>query len=91
MLKTFSAVFIIILVNYQAQGNTKWNNEQSCGLRDRFESLIVGGNKYSRGSWPFLVAIFHTKDGTSFQFICGSTLISMKSVVTGKRMKPRCV
>ncbi|XP_060806597.1 CLIP domain-containing serine protease B9 isoform X4 [Amyelois transitella] len=43
--------------------------------------LIYNGQSYSRGDWPWLVALYKRKDG-SLTFICSGTLISDRHVVS---------
>lgn len=43
--------------------------------------LIVGGNQVSRGSWPWLVAVYLNM-ATSLTYQCGATLVSSRHVVT---------
>lgn len=45
--------------------------------------LIFNGNSYTRGEWPWLVAIYKRQEG-SLTFICGGTLVSDRHIVTGK-------
>lgn len=41
---------------------------------------IFRGTGIVRGQWPFLVALFHTKDNG---FFCGGTIITTKHILTG--------
>ncbi|XP_052751870.1 serine protease gd-like [Galleria mellonella] len=43
--------------------------------------LIYNGQSYSRGDWPWLVAIYRRKDG-SLTFICSGTLVSDRHVIS---------
>lgn len=43
--------------------------------------MVVGGNDISRGSWPWLVAIYISK-ASGLSFNCGGSLVSKKVVVT---------
>ncbi|KAG6449751.1 hypothetical protein O3G_MSEX006202 [Manduca sexta] len=43
--------------------------------------LIFNGQSYSRGDWPWLVALYRRKEG-SLTFICSGTLVSDRHVVT---------
>lgn len=51
-----------------------------CGQRRRFSGLIFGGEKMSRGEFPWMVAFHHIEFD---QFFCAGTLISKKHVLTG--------
>lgn len=59
---------------------------QGCGKYDekfQYKQLISGGEKISRGTWPWLVAIFHKdKQTNDLVFQCTGNLISNKAVVT---------
>jgi secreted trypsin-like serine protease len=43
--------------------------------------LIIGGEPYSRGQWPWLIAV-HTQVGAQVYFRCGATLISKTAAIT---------
>ncbi|XP_059052965.1 serine protease gd-like [Achroia grisella] len=43
--------------------------------------LIFNGQSYTRGDWPWLVAIYRRKDG-SLTFICSGTLVSDRHVIS---------
>lgn len=50
--------------------NTK--PEEVCGKRNIIQksiSLVIGGNSFERGEWPFIAALLHND-----KFICGGTL-----------------
>lgn len=49
--------------------------------RFNFAPLILGGETISRGSWPWLVAIYLNKPA-GLSFNCGGSLVSSKVVVT---------
>lgn len=44
--------------------------------------LIFNGQSYSRGDWPWLVALYRNKEG-SLTFICAGTLVSERHVISG--------
>lgn len=50
-----------------------------CGLNDRASGLIYGGANSTRGTWPWLVALFRVENN---KFFCGSTLLSHRYVLT---------
>nr|XP_053617724.1 serine protease gd-like [Plodia interpunctella] len=60
------------------------STQEECGVvaggNERLP-LIFNGQSYSRGDWPWLVALYKRKDG-SLTFICSGTLISDRHVVT---------
>jgi hypothetical protein len=66
-------ICFLFAVSVTAQENVK------CGTRDYFKPLIVKGQTSARGQWPWYGAIFLKPD-----FLCGSTLINDKFLLTGK-------
>ncbi|KAM3964050.1 serine protease gd [Aphomia sociella] len=63
---------------------TRPSTQVECGMiaggNERLP-LIYNGQSYSRGDWPWLVAIYRRKDG-SLTFICSGTLVSDRHVVS---------
>lgn len=51
-----------------------------CGTTEFIDPKIISGTATVRGAWPFLAALFHVDDS---KFLCGSTVISAKHVLTG--------
>jgi hypothetical protein len=55
-----------------------------CGKsRDDVTSLVINGVATERGEYPWLVAYYNVIGG-NFNFVCGGSLISEKTVVTGE-------
>ncbi|CAK1590142.1 unnamed protein product [Parnassius mnemosyne] len=52
-----------------------------CGKAKKGVALIWHGQSYSRGEWPWLVAIYQNKDRT-LSFVCSGTLVSDRHVIT---------
>ena len=64
-----------------------YSRDGGCGIPSQITSLIVGGNNFQRGAWPWMVAIM--KKATSPPtFFCGGVLISNTKVVTGELKTP---
>jgi Trypsin len=64
----------------------RWTNEQECGTTLASVSLIIGGETFPRGEWPFAVAVFEIDENVT-KFICGGTIISRNHILTGKKNK----
>lgn len=61
------------------------DTHQTCGQLDpkyNTSPLIVGGTTISRGTWPWLVAIYVSDENSSLSFKCGGVLISSKIILT---------
>lgn len=56
---------------------------ETCGVSKVNTGYIVGGKSFSRGSFPWIVALTYTKSEPS-KFFCGATLISSKFVTSGE-------
>lgn len=54
-----------------------------CGSSARHSGLIVHGSNFTRGDYPWIVALMYTKNGEK-GFFCSGTLVSSRHVVTGK-------
>lgn len=54
----------------------------TCGVSKTPLPLIVGGQNFTRGAFPWIVALLHT-GWTPPKFFCGGTLISKTFVITG--------
>jgi hypothetical protein len=67
-------ICFLFAVSVTAQVNVK------CGSRDYFQPLIVKGQTSAHGEWPWFGAIFLKPNS----FMCGSTLINEKFLLTGK-------
>lgn len=55
-----------------------------CGRSEMTVGLVVGGQKFRRGDFPWIVALFFRENDTSHQYFCGGTLISSLFVISGK-------
>lgn len=53
-----------------------------CGTVKRMTALMKFGQSFQRGSFPWLVALFHLENNKS-EFICGGTIISSSYVLSG--------
>lgn len=47
--------------------------------------LIIGGDDFERGTWPWMVAMF-TRRNRVERFFCGGTLVTSSIVVSGKNL-----
>lgn len=73
------------------------NISTQCGVPSRSVGLIIKGNDFTRGKWPWMTALMLKENGTK-KFICGGVLVSATKVVTaahcihqkyGERFKTR--
>jgi hypothetical protein len=53
-----------------------------CGRRKKETALVSGGNQTIPGEWPWVASLHKSSYGNYF---CGSTLVSEKLLVTGKK------
>lgn len=66
-----------------AHSNRPKRSSARCGVSKGPTGFIVRGQRFSRGDFPWIVALLHTRDGPP-SFFCGGTLISSTFVVSGK-------
>lgn len=59
---------------------------ETCGVSKVNTGLIVRGQSFSRGSFPWIVALTYTKVQPPM-FFCAGTIISPNFVVSGKKKK----
>lgn len=52
-----------------------------CGIPEQSVGLIIKGKDFSRGKWPWMVALMLNSNGTN-NFICGGVLISRTKILT---------
>lgn len=57
--------------------------EESCGVANDIQTLVLKGEKTIENEYPWLVAMFH-RQGVSYEFQCTANLITSRHVVTGK-------
>jgi hypothetical protein len=78
-------MILIIIVTVMSQLTTA---ELDCGKIHRLEfgPLMAGTRAVSSypGQWPWLVPLFFTNESSYEQFLCGSSLISHKHLLTGE-------
>lgn len=86
--KMIRSVFIVIVCtalvaesSYLAI-NRSSKKAESCGVPTSSMGLIVRGQSFPRGSFPWIVALLHT-DFSPPRFFCGGTLISKSFVISG--------
>lgn len=58
--------------------------EDTCGIPKINTGLIVHGQSFSRGNFPWIVALMYTKVQPPI-FFCAGTIISPTFVTSGKR------
>jgi hypothetical protein len=58
-----------------------------CGVASpSARSLIDGSETFSRGSWPWMVALMHKTPAKPLKFFCSGTLVTNRKVVTGEKV-----
>lgn len=86
-------VFLLILIRYingidvpvTERPPVDGKSAVKCGVPHRLRGLISGGAKFSRGRFPWMVALFYDDDDVDEpKYICGGTLISLKHILTGE-------
>lgn len=69
---------ILVIIVLQLQSSL----QDFCGNSVVSSGLIVGGGRIKRGQWPFIAALFSTRNG---EYFCGGTVISKRHVITAGR------
>jgi hypothetical protein len=59
-----------------------------CGRRKKESPLVVSGNQTFPGEWPWVASLHISSYGNYF---CGSTLVSEKFLVTGKKKSNKVI
>lgn len=68
-------LLIILITNYIRESLSQ------CGVPDSTVSLIVKGENFKRGAWPWMVALMSRATGEN-KFFCGAVLVSRTKVLT---------
>lgn len=63
--------------------NRSARNTDTCGISKKGAGLVVRGQNFRRGDFPWIVALIYTLTKPPSYF-CGGTLISTKFVLSGK-------
>lgn len=80
-MQKFKSIFLFLSVLKFVRSDTL--NHDGCGKGLNVTPLIIGGEGFERGSFPWLVALLYT--GKSEQsFFCGGVLVNNVTVLTGK-------
>ena len=58
-------------------------SKRECGITSESTGLILGGNIFPRGSWPWMVALMK-KTSSPPIFFCGGVLVSSIKILTGE-------
>lgn len=77
----FLSIFTCVLSSSVNQTRLKRDNEV-CGFPSQVTSLIIGGDSFQRGTWPWMVAMMR-KTMSPPKFFCGGILVSLNKVLTG--------
>ncbi|CAG9839211.1 unnamed protein product [Diabrotica balteata] len=57
------------------------SREETCGVSFKVTELIVNGDEFEDGTYPWLVALFVLRNNR-LNYICGGTLVSHKHIIT---------
>lgn len=66
-----------------SSSNRHKRDVRTCGSSIRNSGLVVHGTSFSRGNFPWIVALINTKDRAN-KFFCAGTLVSNRHVITGE-------
>lgn len=90
MLREFLSVLVALSVaNESASALNKTSNlrlkraNEVCGVTSQSTSLIINGNDFQRGTWPWMVALMQ-KTTSPPKLFCGGVLVSRTKVLTGE-------
>lgn len=61
----------------------RYSNSEPCGTPTQSTSLVINGNDFQRGNWPWMVAMME-KTTSPPRFFCGSVLVAENKILTGK-------
>lgn len=63
----------------------KRSESDQCGIPSQTTGLVIGGEEFIRGQWPWMVALMQ-KNSTPPKLFCGGVLISSNKVLTGETL-----
>lgn len=75
MFEKFALLFFALIIAITSL------NAQKCGVPSKSVSLIVKGNEYTRGTWPWTVALMLRRNNQQ-KFFCAGVLIAKTKVLT---------
>lgn len=85
MMRNIFTVIVVCVIMSESSlltVNRTLGNVKSCGASISKSGLIVHGENFPRGAFPWIVALMHTGFNPP-TFICSGTLISKKIVISG--------
>jgi secreted trypsin-like serine protease len=85
VLLVLSANESLTTTTYQINSRCKRNSNQQCGSPMQSTSLVIGGNNFQRGTWPWMVALMQ-KVTSPPKLFCGGVLVSFTKVLTGEKL-----
>lgn len=90
---TMSKIFTLIcfcgifaIAHGSAEAARQKRNSLACGTPKRMSGLIVKGQNFTRGSFPWIVALMSTET-EAVSFFCSGTIISPTYVVSGEKFE----
>lgn len=78
--------FVILFADADASPkfrSKRASNSERCGTPSQSTSLVINGNDFQRGNWPWMVALM-LKTTTTPRLFCGGVLVSANKVLTGE-------
>lgn len=82
---SLTLISAISVINFLIEPHQVEGSNGDCGVSKVPSGLIVRGSGFSRGDFPWIVALMQTKN-QPVSFFCGGTLISSTFVITGKQI-----
>jgi secreted trypsin-like serine protease len=69
--------------NNSTESRVRRQSQVVCGVPSQSTSLIIRGNDFQRGTWPWMVALMK-KSEASPKLFCGGVLVTSTKVLTGE-------
>ena len=83
-IRSYLSLFIILnVLGLNATVQQQRNVDRVCGKPAKAKGLIVNGEEFKRGEFPWMVALLNKRKNPA-QFFGAGTLISTRHVITGK-------
>lgn len=88
----FMISFLILIVSHAIDASAIITNRfqrstDTCGVPVKISGYVYYGRRFSRGDFPWIVALMTTKYTQQLDYFCGGSLISKTFVVSGKHIK----
>lgn len=81
-MRKLQAIILILLLNQES--STKGDESYGeYGKELNISPLVIDGERFERGAFPWLVALLYTANNQE-KFFCGGVLVNNATVLTGK-------